>query len=320
MPLPQRSRRMPLIVSAVAASAGVLGLSSFASAITGHSHASTTIRGSSTLESTRPGSGASASAGEHDAASKVRGLEGKGHVFLTSAPNGLNAVVGDSQVSLTWSAPSDPTAPVPTGYEIRTSADGGTTWTVAADNVATTSFTVTGLTNGSAYAFDVLADISTGLSDPSSPVDATPAATPVPPAAPTNLKQDADDDEGSGTMKLSWSAPANSGSAPVTGYQIQVSTDGGATWTTAAVQVTATTIQLPYQSGELFQVAAESSAGAGAFATFPQDDDQSEGGSTSEGPSSGVQPTGDSHGGSPSTGTSVPGSGSEKSGGGGRRN
>jgi hypothetical protein len=70
------------------------------------------------------------------------------------APTGLTATAGNAQVSLAWTAPSGTI----TDYRVQYSSDSGTTWTTFADGTSTTtSATVTGLTNGTAYVFRVAA-------------------------------------------------------------------------------------------------------------------------------------------------------------------
>src|SRR5437879_3313675 len=51
----------------------------------------------------------------------------------------------------------------------------------------------------------------------------------TPPSAPTNLSATA---VSSSQINLIWTAPANNGGSPITGYMIERSTDGGATWST----------------------------------------------------------------------------------------
>ena len=79
------------------------------------------------------------------------------------------------------------------------------------------SYTVTGLTNGTAYAFQVrtknLDGTRTRFSSPSNEVYATPKADA--PGVPTGLTAQAGDKE----VMLSWSAPADNGGAPITGYE-----------------------------------------------------------------------------------------------------
>ena len=68
-----------------------------------------------------------------------------------AAPATLTAVAGNAQVVLTWTAVAGAT-----GYEY--SKDGGTTWVAVPNSTgSTTTYTVTGLTNGTAYNFQVRA-------------------------------------------------------------------------------------------------------------------------------------------------------------------
>ena len=87
-------------------------------------------------------------------------------------PTGLGATTDDGQVTLSWTAP-DGTV---TKYQFRQSSDGGSTygaWTDASG--AATTHTVTGLTNGVAYTFQVRAVNAGGNGEASSAATATPA-------------------------------------------------------------------------------------------------------------------------------------------------
>ena len=75
----------------------------------------------------------------------------------------------------------------------------------------TRSYTVTGLTNGRTYYFQVLARNAAGDGAPSDEVDATPVASQ--PGAPTNLTPTAGDEQ----VTLSWTAPSDNGGEPITG-------------------------------------------------------------------------------------------------------
>jgi hypothetical protein len=71
------------------------------------------------------------------------------------APTGLTATGGNTQASLSWTAPAIVVPPL-TDYSVQFSTDGGTTWTTATDAVSTaTSATITGLTNDTAHVFRV---------------------------------------------------------------------------------------------------------------------------------------------------------------------
>ncbi len=98
------------------------------------------------------------------------------------APTGLAAVAGSAQATLTWTITSDTSV---TGYQV--SSDGGTTFAVIPDSDATTiEYTVTGLTNGTAYTFTLRA-VNINGNSPSSDT-ATPTPEAAPPAAPTGLR------------------------------------------------------------------------------------------------------------------------------------
>ena len=98
------------------------------------------------------------------------------------APTGLTAIAGDSQVTLSWSPP--PGGPPVSGYDIyRGTSPGGETGTpINTSRVQATTYTVTGLTNGTTYYFVVKAVNHAGQQGPpSSEVSATPQVSPPPP-------------------------------------------------------------------------------------------------------------------------------------------
>lgn len=87
-----------------------------------------------------------------------------------SPPAGLQAAAGSAQVQLTWSA-----SPGATSYHVkRATASAGPYTTVG--TTASTSFTSTGLSNGTTYFFVVSAVNDVGESADASPVSATPQA------------------------------------------------------------------------------------------------------------------------------------------------
>lgn len=74
---------------------------------------------------------------------------------------------GDGQVVLTWDAPTDDGGSPITDYAVEYSEDGGVTWLTFDDGVSPqTGATVTGLTNGVEYLFQVTARNEAGDSEP----------------------------------------------------------------------------------------------------------------------------------------------------------
>ena len=124
-------------------------------------------------------------------------------------PTNLSAAGGNGQVALSWDDPEDDTI---TGYKYST--DGGTTFAeIGGSGATTTTYTVTGLTNGVTHTLALRAVNDLGNGAPS-----TVSALMVP-VAPANLSAA----PGDGKVALSWADPGN---ATITKYQY--STDGGA--------------------------------------------------------------------------------------------
>ena len=96
------------------------------------------------------------------------------------APTGLSATAGDTQVVLTWTDPSNADI---TAWEVRQGSGSPLSWgswtEIAGSTATTTTHTVTGLTNGTAYSFELRAKAGTVIGTASSTVTATPAATPT---------------------------------------------------------------------------------------------------------------------------------------------
>ena len=179
-----------------------------------------------------------------------------------SEPQTLAAAPGDGEVTLTWTAPASGAA---TGYQYRFAASSAViadaTWTDIG-NVLTV--TVTGLTNGDSYDFEVRAVDSAG-NGPAASMSATPQGAPDAPgslsASPTET-----------TVTYSWSAPDGNGAA-VTGYQHQHYESGGTAptdWVDAGNVTTVTIKTLTTGTTYTFNVRAVNSVGASDAATVDE--------------------------------------------------
>ena len=106
--------------------------------------------------------------------------------FTVGAPTaplqvtGASATAGNSQVALSWSAPDSGGSAI-TDYVVEQFDADTSTWNILTDGVSTaTSFTVTGLTNGTSYSFRVSAKNVVGTGTVSATVTATPVTPPAP--------------------------------------------------------------------------------------------------------------------------------------------
>jgi fibronectin type 3 domain-containing protein len=170
-------------------------------------------------------------------------------------PNGLTASPGNGKVTLSWAAPGSGGGSGISGYEVyRGTSPGGESGTpVNASLVAGTSYTVTGLTNGTRYYFTVAAvnqaklqgaksgeasatPSASASASASAPASASGQATASPssgatatatgtPGGPTGLTAT----PGNGEVGLSWTAPATAGGAPPASYHVYEGTSSGFT-------------------------------------------------------------------------------------------
>ena len=157
------------------------------------------------------------------------------------APTSLDFVAGNARVELTWVAPMDPLNVPPDGNPISSYeySQNGSWRSIANSDESTTSYTVTGLNNGTTYQFRVRARNRSGNGLPSNEVRAVPRSGE--PGAPTGLTAQAGDEE----VTLSWRAPANNGGEPITGYEYKQTEMSGAAGTWTATGGTGTTVTVP---------------------------------------------------------------------------
>jgi titin len=160
-----------------------------------------------------------------------------GSVVITYAtgvpgiPTGLSASAGEGSASLQWSAP-DPGADPISDYVVQYSSDGGADWTTYDTGATATSATVTGLTDGTPYIFEVQAVNSDGSGPFSMPTGTVEPSGP--PAAPTITSISPED----GALQVAFTPPTSS--APITGYRYQL--DGTGPWQSVATTMSPLTI------------------------------------------------------------------------------
>ena len=179
---------------------------------------------------------------------------------VPGAPASLTATAGDEEVALVWSAPADDGGTPVTGYEYRfaagTTVPGDTPWQSAGLDL---EWTVTGLTNGQQYAFEVRASNRVGEGEARGAL-ATPVGAP---GALASLTATA----GDGEVALAWSAPADDGGAPITGYEYRhaagTTVPGDTPWQSAGLDLERTVTGLTNGQQYAFEVRASNRVGEG---------------------------------------------------------
>ncbi len=177
-----------------------------------------------------------------------------------SAPTGVSAAVGDGHVVVSWSPPVSDGGAAVSGYDVFRAASAGVLGSVIA-SVPGTSFTDTGLSNGSTYYYAVVARNAVGAGAASAQVTGSPSTVP---STPTGLSANA----GPGRVGLSWTPPADTGGRAVTGYDVYRSTTTGSRGNAVATAVTGTTFtDTTTTNGTTYyySVAATNSNGEGAL-------------------------------------------------------
>ena len=176
-------------------------------------------------------------------------------------PGTLTATAGDGSVMLSWTAPT--TGGAVDGYEYQQTVNGVAGSWMSTGMGTNTTLEVTGLTNGTTYAFQVRAMNTAGSSMPSNIATAIPAAAVMVPGMPGALTAT----PGNASVTLTWSAPAMGTGGMVAGYEYEQTVNGvTAGWmptgmgTGTTLTVTGLTNGLTYT----FRVRATNSAGGGA--------------------------------------------------------
>lgn len=190
------------------------------------------------------------------------------------APTSVSATSNaNTQSVITWTAPVSNGGSAITNYLIEYSSDAGSSWTAVTRTASTsTSYTLTGLVNGTGYIFRIAAvnSIGTGSYSTNS-ATATPSTTP---GTPTNVTSTdfVYNASNNGTILVSWNAPTNNGGAAITDYVIEYSISNNGVWNaishtaSTATSLTVTGISaLPATYN--FRISAKNASGTGSVST-----------------------------------------------------
>ena len=145
--------------------------------------------------------------------------------FVPPAPPGVPSSVtitrADGSLTASW-----PAVDGATSYHVTYTADGGANWSLAALNHPTASITIDSVTNSATYIVAVRARSAHGDSGWRNSSPAGPYTPPAPPGTPSSVTITRSD----GSLTATW--PAVDGA---TSYHVTYSSDGGASWSLAAL-------------------------------------------------------------------------------------
>lgn len=150
-------------------------------------------------------------------------------VASASAPTAPTVASGNASVTASWTAPTSADPIV--GYRIRYSTNNGSSWTTHGSDFDTSTLTrtISSLTNGTQYIFQVAALTGDLNSSPTLGTWSSSSQVTIPgaPSAPTVGTLVA----GNGKLTVPFTAPSGNGGFPITDYDY--STNDGSTWTSS---------------------------------------------------------------------------------------
>ncbi len=130
----------------------------------------------------------------------------------SSPPQNLSATPSNASVSLSWDTPSSNGGSALTEYLVYDRFTGSSTFAFySTTSPSVTTSTVSSLTNGQSYDFEIIAQNGVGTSTPSNIVSSTPYTIPNP---PTSVSATA----GNAEATVSFSAPTSTGGSPILYY------------------------------------------------------------------------------------------------------
>jgi chondroitin AC lyase len=183
-------------------------------------------------------------------------------------PENLIGIAGDQTVTLNWDAVPNTVSYAVYQYEGTTAPTKPSEWNLVQSSVTSATYAVTGLTNGTSYAFAVKAANTGGESDYSSVVIATPAATKPPelsaPSAPVNLTSVPEES----AISLKWDTVTNADTYSVYQYEGTSAPADSSDWRLIQASVTSasyTVTELANGTSYAFAVKAINAGGASDY-------------------------------------------------------
>lgn len=179
------------------------------------------------------------------------------NAIVPGAPTSVAATAGNATATVTFVAPVSNGGTAITGYTVTSIPAGGTDADAGTTGL---SHSITGLANGTAYTFTVVATNSVGDSAASSASNSVTPYANVVPNAPTSVTATAGDT----TASITFVAPAGNGSPPITGYTVTSIPAGGTDANAGSTSLTHSVTGLTNGVSYTFTVVATNSVGDSA--------------------------------------------------------